>query len=114
MTQKRRREDNGKAIGETTALRWEPTHITKPNPRVVPLQFGSLTVCRLKKTLYGLKQSGQRWYQRLCEILKDNLGFTHCEVDHSVFFKISTNNAIIILVHIDDCTVAATNIALVD
>jgi len=38
MTQKRRKVDSGKAIGETTALRWEPTHVTKPNPRVVPLQ----------------------------------------------------------------------------
>jgi len=38
MTQKRRKTDSGKAIGETTALRWEPTHVTKPNPRVVPLQ----------------------------------------------------------------------------
>ena len=37
MTQKRRETDSGKAIGETTALRWEPTHVTKPNPRVVPL-----------------------------------------------------------------------------
>jgi len=32
MTQKRRRADSGKAIRETTALRWEPTHVTKPNP----------------------------------------------------------------------------------
>jgi len=38
MTQKRRKADSGKVIGETTALRWEPTHVTKPNPRVVPLQ----------------------------------------------------------------------------
>ena len=39
MTQKRRKADSGKAIGEMTALRWEPTHVTKPNPRVVPLQI---------------------------------------------------------------------------
>jgi len=39
MTQKRRKTDSGKAIRETTALRWEPTHVTKPNPRVVPLQY---------------------------------------------------------------------------
>ena len=38
MTQKRRKADSGKAIGEMTALRWEPTHVTKPSPRVVPLQ----------------------------------------------------------------------------
>jgi len=37
MSQKRRKADSGRAIGEMTALRWEPTHITKPNPRVVPL-----------------------------------------------------------------------------
>jgi len=38
MSQKRRKADSGKAIGEMSALRWEPTHVTKPNPRVVPLQ----------------------------------------------------------------------------
>ena len=40
MTQKRRKADSGKANGEMTALRWEPTHVTKPNPRVVPLHAG--------------------------------------------------------------------------
>lgn len=49
-------------------------------------------VCRLRKTLYGLKQSGRRWYQRLVEILCDKLG--------------------IVVVHVDDCTIAATTLAL--
>jgi len=40
MSQKRRKADSGKAIGEMSALRWEPTHVTKPNPRVVPLYRG--------------------------------------------------------------------------
>jgi len=40
MSQKRRKADSGKTIREMMALRWEPTHITKPNPRVVPLQLG--------------------------------------------------------------------------
>jgi len=48
MTQKRRKADSGKAIGETTALRWEPTHITKPNPKVVPLQYLSFKAELLK------------------------------------------------------------------
>jgi len=38
-------------------------------------------VCRLRRMLYGLKQSGRRWYQRLVEILVDKLGFTQCTVD---------------------------------
>ena len=28
------------AIGETTALRWEPTHVTKHTSRDIPLQSG--------------------------------------------------------------------------
>ena len=38
MTQKGRQGRHGNAIGEMAALRWEPTHITKHCPRVVPLQ----------------------------------------------------------------------------
>lgn len=71
-------------------------------------------VCHLKKTLYGLKQSGRQWYQWLCKILVDNLGFTCCDVDQSIFFKSITPDLIIILVHIDDCTIIATTIKLVD
>ncbi|KIO08044.1 hypothetical protein M404DRAFT_78898, partial [Pisolithus tinctorius Marx 270] len=66
-------------------------------------------VCRLRKTLYGLKQSGCRWYQRLVEILVDELKFTHCSVDQAVYFRRrSTGELIIIVVHVDDCTIAAT------
>ena len=58
MTQKRRKTDSGKAIGETTALRWEPTHITKPNPRVVPLQQG---VFELIQHLANKNVVGSKW-----------------------------------------------------
>ena len=54
-------------------------------------------VCYLKKTLYGLKQSRRHWYQRLCEILVNNLGFTRCNVDQSVFFKTIDHELTIIL-----------------
>lgn len=71
-------------------------------------------VCRLVKTLYGLKQSGRRWYQRLCEILVDNLGLSRCDVDNAVFFKSDPPNLIIILVHVDDCTIVTNKLELVD
>jgi len=37
MIQKGRQGRHGNAIGEMAALRWEPTHVTKHCPRVVPL-----------------------------------------------------------------------------
>jgi hypothetical protein len=44
-------------------------------------------VCRLQKTLYGLKQSRRRWYQKLVEILVDRIGLTQCDVSQAVFFS---------------------------
>ena len=70
-------------------------------------------VCRLRKTLYGLKQSGRRWYQKLVEIMLTHLGFHCCDVDQAVFFRRNAQMVIVVLVHVDDCTVAATNIKLV-
>ena len=70
-------------------------------------------VCRLLKTLYGLKQSGRHWYQKLVNILVGALGFTRCDVDQAVFFKRSGAELTVIVVHVDDCTIAATTIELV-
>ena len=44
-------------------------------------------VCHLKKTLYGLKQSGCCWYQCLVKILVTKNGFMCCEVDQAIFYK---------------------------
>ncbi len=72
-------------------------------------------VCRLQKTLYGLKQSGRRWYQHLVEILVDDMGFKRCEVDQAVFHKRSEDGKAltVVMVHVDDCTIAATSPSLI-
>ena len=44
-------------------------------------------VLRLVKTLYGLKQSGRHWYQKLSSIFK-SLGFAQCGVDQAIYFKV--------------------------
>jgi hypothetical protein len=72
-------------------------------------------VLRLRKSLYGLKQAGQRWYQKFTQILS-TLGFQQCKVDQAVFYKhIKTPCSIIVIaVHVDDCTIAASSTAAVD
>jgi hypothetical protein len=67
-------------------------------------------VCQLQKTLYGLKQSGRRWYQKLVKILVDNLGFTQCDINQVIFFSHSGSELVIIMVHVDNCTIAASSI----
>ena len=70
-------------------------------------------VCCLCKTLYGLKESGCHWYQKLAEILIMNLRFKLCEVDQAVFIKQSKKTLIIIVIHVDDCTIAVFTLSLI-
>ena len=87
---------------EVIYMRQPPGFELKEHPR---------RVCRLRKTLYGLKQSGRRWYQKLVKILADKLGFTQCDVDQAVFFSRSPpDKLIIIVVHVDDCTIASSSL----
>ena len=70
-------------------------------------------VLRLRKTLYGLKQSGRRWYQKLTWIFVDQLGFKRCDVDQAIYFRQLPPDLIVIVVHVDDCTLVATRHALI-
>src|SRR5229473_1471371 len=71
-------------------------------------------ILRLVKTLYSLKQSGRRWYQKLSLIFL-SLGFQQCSVDQAIFHKSDKckKELTVITVHVDDCMIAATNTCLV-
>ena len=72
-------------------------------------------VLRLLKSLYGLKQAGRRWYQKLVKIMT-NLGFTRCEGDQAMFYRRSEDKGtlIIMLVHVDDCTIVRKSKKLIE
>src|SRR5258708_13073797 len=72
-------------------------------------------VLRLVKTLYGLKQSGRRWYQKLSSIFL-SLGFQQCSVDQAVFHKSDKRKKelTVVVVHVDDCTIAASSMRLIE
>jgi hypothetical protein len=46
-------------------------------------------VCRLKKSLYGLKQSPRAWFDRFRRAICD-IGYAQCNCDHTVFYKHSS------------------------
>ena len=70
-------------------------------------------ICRLRKTLYGLKQLGRCWYQKLVEIMMTHLKFSRNDVDQAVFFRREEKSVIIVLVHVDDSTITASLMALI-
>ena len=75
---------------------------------------GKTRVYRLWKLLYGLKQAGRWWYQKLMEIMM-KLGFLRCEGNQAVFYRRceKTNMLITVLVHIDDCSIMEKTKALI-
>ena len=72
-------------------------------------------VLRLVKTLYGLKQSGRCWYQKLTSIF-NTLGLKQCQVDQAVFFKSDkkASDIMVVAMHVDDCTIAASSARLIE
>jgi hypothetical protein len=69
------------------------------------------TVKHLKKSLYGLKQAGQKWYDTLKRTLAD-LGFRVSSADPGVFHTRVEDHPIIIAVHVDDCAITSSSSAL--
>jgi hypothetical protein len=64
-------------------------------------------VCKLKKSLYGLKQSPRKWYKKFDSFMMSQ-NFTRSEYDHCVYFKSFENGIFIILVlYVDDMLIAS-------
>jgi hypothetical protein len=63
---------------------------------------GEHFVKRLKKSLYGLKQAGRKWYDALLCVLTD-LGFRTSQVDSGLFYMRFKGHILILVIHIDDC-----------
>lgn len=62
-------------------------------------------VCKLQKSLYGLKQSPRAWFGRFSNVIQQ-FGLVRCEADHSVFFRCSSSKTFIYLVvYVDDIVI---------
>ena len=67
-------------------------------------------MCKLKKSLYGLKQSPRCWNRAFYQSM-EALGFCQSKADPCIFIKWSTDGNIqtIIAVYVDDLIIAAVN-----
>ncbi len=83
----------------------QPQFFTSPSPS------GERLVCRLRRPLYGLKQSPRCWHQKLVSTLK-SLGFQQLKSDSCVFRLRVGGSVIYALSHVDDLCVAHNDFTL--
>jgi hypothetical protein len=65
----------------------EEIYMEQPPGFVAQGESGLL--CRLQKSLYGLKQSPRVWFEKFSKLIQQ-FRMVRCEADHSVFFKCLT------------------------
>lgn len=70
-------------------------------------------VCKLIKSLYGLKQSPRAWNKKLNEELT-KAGFARCESDHCVYLKKDETGQVYLLVYVDDLIIIASTKAAME
>jgi hypothetical protein len=58
-------------------------------------------VCRLKKSLYGLKQSPRAWFGRFSTTMKE-FGYKQINSDHTLFIKHNKGRVTALIVYMDD------------
>uniref|UniRef100_A0A6N2LVW3 Reverse transcriptase Ty1/copia-type domain-containing protein n=1 Tax=Salix viminalis TaxID=40686 RepID=A0A6N2LVW3_SALVM len=70
---------------------------------------GETRVCKLHKSLYGLKQASRQWFIKLSTTLK-TAGFHQSLSDYSLFVRSHQGNFLALLVYVDDVLLAGNNL----
>ena len=68
---------------------------------------GDKRLCRLLKSLYGLKQAGRVWYLLLHDFLTRH-NFTRCHKEYCIYIQRDGDYVTIIVVYVDDLTIASS------
>ena len=81
------------------------------------LPFGMITssphdVCKLRRSLYGLKQVPYAWFEKFRSTLL-SFSFTQSQYDSSLFLHTSTSGIVIFLVYVDDIIIIGTDCGLI-
>lgn len=82
----------------------EDIYMEQPEGFVVPGKENF--ACKLKKSLYGLKQSPRQWYKRFDSFMISQ-GFRRSDYDSCVYLKTTNSSPIYLLLYVDDMLIAA-------
>ena len=68
-------------------------------------------VCRLKRSIYGLKQASRQWYQKFDQVIT-SFGFKENTIDQCIYLKFSGSKFIILVLYVDDILLASSDVGL--
>ena len=69
---------------------------------------GNKLVCKLNKSMYGLKQGAKSWYEELANLLI-NQKFCRSKNHHCLFIKKQDKRKLYVLSWVDDLVIAGSN-----
>ena len=69
-------------------------------------------VCKLKQSIYGLKQSSRQWNLRVYRVILSNW-FTMIKEDYCVYVKRSKGSFIILSLYVDDILLAGNDMEMI-
>jgi Reverse transcriptase (RNA-dependent DNA polymerase) len=65
--------------------------------------------CRLKRSIYVLKQASRQWYLKFDEIITE-FGFTENIIDQCIYLKVSGSKFIFLVLYVDDILLASSDL----
>uniref|UniRef100_A0A6N2LRF5 Integrase catalytic domain-containing protein n=1 Tax=Salix viminalis TaxID=40686 RepID=A0A6N2LRF5_SALVM len=68
-------------------------------------------VCRLRKSIYGLKQASRQWYIKFNDTIL-SYGFVEIIVDRCIYMKVSGSKFSILVLYVDDILIAANDMGM--
>ena len=68
-------------------------------------------VCKLKKSIYGLKQASRQWSIKFNNTIT-SFGFKENIVDQCIYLKVSGSKFIFLILYVDDILLASSDLGL--
>lgn len=70
-------------------------------------------VCRLKRSIYGLKQSPRTWYEEIDKFLRDH-HWLRSTIDPNLYILRSGSSIVLLLLYVDDLLITGNDRSLID
>jgi len=73
-----------------------------------PQSGNSILVCKLHKSICGVKQSSRAWHAKL-SITLEGLGFIRSIADSSLFIQLGSTHKLVVLIYVDNLIITGNN-----